>query len=122
MRLKLIILAAAVAFTASGQTAAAKPEPSPKIEAPAVAPKLDTAKLWRLLATAQQLQKQMEDSEIGKQLADVRAQLQAEQAEAGGQSAGEKGFVLGNADAKSIDAGDIACVTAPPKTELKKGN
>jgi hypothetical protein len=127
--MKTLTLAAIAAFSALAQTQAAKPEPvTPKVEAPTVAPKLDsTAKLWRLLATSQSLQDQLSQSEIGKKKAEVDAQLQAEQQRLAGICSASKGWMLGTqADAKAENAGDVVCVKAPEapkevKPETAKG-
>lgn len=127
MFLKLTILAALAASALLAQNQAAKPEPvaATKITdavTPVPAPKLDsTAKLWRLLAVSQELQQQLDQSETGKRLTDIRTQLQAEQTRLAGICAAGKGFTLGtDSDAKSPTNGDVVCVKMPdPPKETK---
>jgi|HubBroStandDraft_3_1064219.scaffolds.fasta_scaffold422666_2 hypothetical protein len=110
--MRLTILAVFAAFTALGQTQAAKPEPA-KVEAVAIAPKLDsTAKLWRLLATAQELQQQLNDSDVGKRLAQVKSDLQAEQTRLAGICSASKGWTL----APQSD-GELTCAPVPSTKE-----
>jgi hypothetical protein len=123
--MKTIIIAALAAFSALAQTQAAKPESAAaKAEDPTAAPKLDsTAKLWRLLATSQSLQDQLNASDLGKKKAEVDGQLQAEQSRLAGICSASKGWMLGTqADTKADNAGDVVCVRVPepPKQEAAK--
>lgn len=117
-----IILAAFAAFNAFGQTQAAKPaSPPAKVETPAAAPKLDsTAKLWRLAAKAEGLQAQIDKSDLGKQLAETNAAIQAEQQRLSGLCSAVNGWQLGvQQDAKADNVGDVVCTKIPPKTDAK---
>lgn len=127
MLLKLTILTALASFALLAQNQAAKPEPvaATKITDAVTAvpaPKLDsTARLWRLLAVSQELQQQLDQSDVGKRLADTRAQLQAEQTRLAGICGASKGFTLGtDSDVKSATSGDVVCVKMPdPPKETK---
>jgi hypothetical protein len=110
-----------IAFTVAGQTPAAKPDGAkPKVEAKEPAPKIETAKIWRLLATLQSMQAQLRESPMGKQVAEAQAAFDAEQQKIAGQCSA-KGYVLGTADAKADNAGDLACVLPPPPPADAKG-
>lgn len=130
MKTKLTILAAMAAFSMLAQdakTAPAKPPykgmansptPVPKEwvvtdpNAVAVAPSIATAKLWRLVARAQALRMQANETKEAKEAKAAEEELQAEQVKL--TNACGLAFTLGyQQDAKAENAGDLVCVPKP---------
>ncbi len=112
--MRLIVLAALAASLVYGQdkSVTAKPEPSKAGAAPA--PKLETAKLWRLLSRAQTLRVQLNQSPQGKEADAADAEVQKAQQELNAQCSAV-GMVLGfEQDAASPNFQDLKCVAAPP--------
>lgn len=87
---------------------------------PAAAPAINTAKLWRLLATAQGARFAASQTREAKQAEAADEEVRKEQAILADKCGA--GFVLGyQQDPKAENAGDIICVKAPePKPEPKK--
>ncbi len=123
MKLKLLAAFAALSITAFGQTnnntAAAKPEPAPAVTVPTAPPAISTAKLWRLVAQTQGLRQQLDATDLGKQLKEVDAELQAEQARLSGLCGANA--VLGyDQDKNSPTYKDIVCLAKPPEAAAAK--
>jgi hypothetical protein len=121
MKLRLIVLAALAApLFAQSTTAPAKPAPEPpKITAPAVAPTIQSATFWRLVAKSQQLRKMSDETDQAKAAtaaeADVAKETQRLAAICGA------GFTLGiDQDAKSPNYQDLVCTAVPKAPEAVK--
>jgi hypothetical protein len=98
------------------------PVPPPAIEASHVkptAPKLNTARLWRLASTAQTLRMQANQTPQAKAADVADANVQAQQAVLQAQCTAV-GMVLGlDSDPKSPTADDVICKPAPPPPPAK---
>jgi len=108
-RFTILLLMAGATFAQP----AAKPADPPKSPVATAPPQLNTAKMWRLLARAQQLRQAANETPQAKEAAAADLEVQKEQ-QVLAQVCGV-GWTLGiDQDAKSPTFQDVICVKAPP--------